>query len=118
MEEHIEHWHQVKSEKYGQLLKPGWTFHVLAIEIGCRGFVPPRFKSIARRLSFSSTVLKMLHENLQLVARKCSYLIWLNRFNQNFYAYLLVVTSQVMLPLVDPKTSSIVVPHHSRSCLP
>jgi hypothetical protein len=84
MEEHIEHWHQVKLNKYGSLLTPGWTFHTLAIEIGCRGFVPPRFSSITRRLGFSSSDLKILRDNLQLVARKCSYVIWLNRFNKDF----------------------------------
>ncbi len=84
MEEHIEHWHQVKSDKYGNLFKPGWTFYCFAIEIGCRGFVPPRFSSITRRLGFSSSEFRQLRDNLQLVARKCSYVIWLNRFNKDF----------------------------------
>lgn len=86
MEEHIEYWHQVKMDKYGSLLLPGWTFHCFAIEIGCRGFVPPRFCSVTRRLGFSSADLKVLRDNLQMVARKCSYVIWLNRFNKDFNA--------------------------------
>jgi hypothetical protein len=84
MEENIEYWHQTKLGKYGELQSQGWTLHHLVIEVGCRGFVPPRFSGICRQLGFDSAGFKRMRDNLQLVARKCSYVIWLNRFNKDF----------------------------------
>ncbi len=84
MEENIEYWHQTKLDKYGTLHSTGWKLHYFAIEIGCRGFVPNRFSGISRQLGFDSLEFKRLRDNLQLVSRKCSYVIWLNRFNKDF----------------------------------
>ena len=84
MEENIEYWHQIKLGKYSTLQSPGWHIHYFSIEVGCRGFVPPRFSGISRLLGFDTSEFKRLRDNLQLVVRKCSYIIWLNRFNKDF----------------------------------
>jgi hypothetical protein len=83
MEENIEYWHQTKLEKYGAL-QSEWKLYYFCIEVGCRGFVPSRFSGVCRQLGFSSVDFKRVRNNLQLVARKCSYIIWLNRFNKDF----------------------------------
>ena len=75
MEENLEKWHQEKLEKYSKLLCPGWQVHLFVLEIGCRGFVPPRFRFCFSQLGFTSSEIRYLHDSLQLVARKCSYII-------------------------------------------
>ena len=40
----------------------------------------PRFFSLMRLLDF----LTEIHDDAQLLARKCSYVIWLNRYNKDF----------------------------------
>jgi hypothetical protein len=54
----------------------------MVLAIGCRGFHLVWF-----RFSANLVLLRLNRrhfDNLQLVARKCSYVIWINRFNKNF----------------------------------
>ena len=81
MEENIERWHTEKQEKYSKR-----TVLYCIFEVGCRGFLPSRFFSITRSLGFTSSEAAKLRNNLQLIARKCSYIIWINRFNKDFEA--------------------------------
>ena len=84
MEENIERWHQEKTDRYSKLTCPGWQFHLLVFEVGCRGFIPARFPSSLRKLGFNSSETRTLRNSLQLMAQKCSYVIWINRFNKDF----------------------------------
>jgi len=84
MEENIETWHRDKLEKYNQISSPDWSFHYLIFEVGCRGFIPSRFFGLVRKLGFNSQESRHLRDNLQLVVRKCSYVIWVNRYNKEF----------------------------------
>jgi len=95
MEENIEKWHQKKWERYSKLVCPGWQVHLCMLEIGCRGFIPTRFFSLVRQLGFNSLETKKRRVNLQLVARKCSYIIWINRFNKDFNSTLRVSSDGV-----------------------
>ena len=49
-----------------------------------RVFIPSRFFSMTRQLGFSSTESRKMHNDLQFTARRCSYIIWVNRFNKEF----------------------------------
>ena len=60
------------------------TFHYLILEVGCRGFIPSRFFPMLRQLGFASRESRRLHNSLQLIARRCSYIIWVNRYNRDF----------------------------------
>ena len=98
MEENIERWHLEKLKRYSNLTCPGWQVHLFMLEIGCRGFVPTRFISFLRKVGFTPSETSKLRDNLQLVARKCSYIIWINRFNKDFNSTLRVSVDGVLLP--------------------
>jgi len=87
MEENIEDWHNEKLNKYLKITSTEWKLHYLVFEVGCRGFIPPRFMSIMRQIGFSSSETRPLHSHLQLVARKSSYIIWINRYNKDFHPF-------------------------------
>ena len=88
MDINIEKWHSVKLEKYQvgiqQQADKKWTVFVFPIEVGARGFVHKRVHGYFLKLgidgkSATSTIRKMSH-----MARRCSYVIWLHLFNQDF----------------------------------
>ena len=108
MEENIERWHQEKLKRYSTLLCPGWQVHFFVLEIGCRGFVPTRFASFLRKLGFNPSETRKLRDNLQLVVRKCSYIIWLNRFNKDFNPALRVSVDGISAP--DSAAAGVTVP--------
>ena len=109
MEDNIEYWHTFKLEKYMAALMnvKDWTFHYLVLEVGCRGWIPPRFFSLMRQLGFSSREVRGMHDNAQLIARKCSYVIWLNRYNKDFHPIRISISDGpvVSTQLNDPVTS-------------
>ena len=74
------------------------------IEVGCRGYIPPRFTSYMRQLGFSSPDTRKLRDNIQLVTRKCSYIIWINRFNKDFNSTLRVSVDGDLLPVSSSST--------------
>ena len=85
-EDNIDYWHSVKREKYEKEFSAvtGWKLLFTILEVGCRGWIPPRFFSAMHQLGFSNREARTLHDGAQLIARKCSYMIWLNRFNKDF----------------------------------
>ena len=93
MEENIENRHQEKLKKYSKLVCPGWEVFLLIFEIGCRGFVV----SLVRKLGFTPPETRKLRDNLQLVARRCSYIVWINRFNKDFNTTLRVSVDGVSI---------------------
>ena len=97
MEENIERWHLVKLKRYSKLACPGWQVHLFMLEVGCRGFVPTRFMSSLRRLGFNPSDSRKLRNDIQLVVRKCSYIIWINRFNKDFNPSLRVVVDGLLV---------------------
>ena len=86
MEENFEKWHVIKKEKYEneishEAAKNGWRFDKLIMEVGARGFVP---RNVSKALNQLELPAKKITNRLSLVAQKCSYVIWINRFNQDF----------------------------------
>ena len=88
MDVNIDKWHSIKLEKYQvgiqQEADKNWTVSVFPIEVGARGFVHKRVHGYFLKLGIdgrfaTSTIRKMSH-----MARRCSYVIWIHRFNQDF----------------------------------
>ena len=105
MEDNIEHWHAVKTEKHVKALSHlrDWKIFYVILEVGCRGWTPPRFPGLLRKLGFRGTEPRIISDNVQLLARKCSYVIWLNRFHKEFQHGRIVVSEGSIFP---PKTTS------------
>ena len=91
MEENLVKWHSFKQRKYEELASEaaqnGWRFEKLIVEVGARGFVPSHVRKTLTRLNIKA---KALINKLVLLAQKCSYVIWINRFNQDFQTWRLV----------------------------
>ena len=88
MEENIAKWHGSKLRKYEeeisfQATQNGWKFYAIVIEVGARGWIPPSVHSGLSRLGIPRHLVKSLCKQLTLLAIKSSYIIWLNRFNQD-----------------------------------
>ena len=86
MEENLEKWHVIKKEKYDneiskEAAKNGWRFDKLILEVGARGFVPKHVSKACNQLELPA---KQTTNKLSLVAQKCSYVLWINRFNKDF----------------------------------
>ena len=88
MEQNLDKWHSEKTKKYRNgIVQEGnseWTFRQLVVEVGARGFVPRSFLAQFRRLGFCRKEVHALREAASRMARRCSYVIWVNRFNRNF----------------------------------
>jgi hypothetical protein len=87
MEENVAARAGSKRTKYSELVSDaaaGWRVHVVTLEVGSRGWIPPSFRATLRKLGFSASETNSLSDKCSLVARRCSYIIWLNRFNQDF----------------------------------
>ena len=89
LEENIESRHSTKKRKYTDEvldnLQPGWKVEIVCIEVGAKGWIPPSFtRDLRKVVGFSKSVCRKLANDCQLVARKCSYVIWLNRSNKEF----------------------------------
>ena len=87
MEENIEYWHSEKRNRYSKITSPDWSFHYSIFEIGCRGFIPTRFFSLMRQLGFTKVQFRRIYNDLQLLVRRCSYIIWVNRYNKEFFPF-------------------------------
>ena len=90
MEENIEKWHQSKLTKYENEIsfeakENGWRFYSLIIEVGARGWVPNSVAPALRQLGLST--VNSICKQLSFIALKSSYIIWLNRFNQDFQSW-------------------------------
>ena len=86
MEENLEKWHVIKKEKYDneistEAAKNGWHFEKLILEVGARGFVP---RHVSKAFNQLELPVKETINRLSLVAQKCSYVLWINRFNKDF----------------------------------
>ena len=95
MDDNVEKWHQIKKDKYRQQVESvtDWTFFDLDVEVGALGWIPPSTHSQLRQLGFSTKELTTLKRDLRYLARKCSYVIFVNRFNRDFHPWRLTVSS-------------------------
>jgi len=97
LEENIRSWNVKKTDKYEQEIaahcEPGWKVVVLALEIGAKGWIPSSFFRVFKKLGAPSSKTKQFANNCELLARKCSYLIWTNRFNKHFEPWRITISS-------------------------
>ena len=89
LEERIEHWHSTKQAKYAaeRVHLREWSASDLVLEVGSRGWIPHSFRRDLRHLGFSPQEVKELASKCSSVAVRCSYVIWVNRFNQDFKTF-------------------------------
>jgi hypothetical protein len=76
-----------KTDKYQKefdTIEPGWNLHLLVLEVGSRGYVAKSFSKCLRRLGFSSAETRQLRESCSMMARRCSYIVWIHRSNKNW----------------------------------
>ncbi len=86
-EENVAKWHKKKTERYEEIrenAEPGWEVFSLVLEVGARGWVPRSATSNLRALGMDWPQVKELTSAMSDVARKASYVIFINRFNQLF----------------------------------
>ena len=60
------------------------SFHDCSLETGALGWVPSSNRHILKSLGFTNAEVKAISNDMQLIARRCSYVIFLNRFNKDF----------------------------------
>jgi hypothetical protein len=87
MEDNVTKRNTEKCKKYSVIqesLIGKWEVHVLVLEVGSRGWIPDSFADALRQLGFSSSEIHQLADQCSLVSRRCSYAIWLNRYNKDF----------------------------------
>jgi hypothetical protein len=89
MGDNIAKWHRKKTDKYQQMVSHvnQWSFPDLSVEVGALGFIPPSTHSLLKKLGFTSKELTSIKDNLTHIARKCSYMIFVNRFNKQFLGW-------------------------------
>ena len=87
-EENMQTRHQEKIARYGDLraalMTKGWTVFQLTLEVGARGFVPQSFSSEFRQLGMPQIQIKRVQSECTDAARRCSFIIFINRFNKKF----------------------------------
>ena len=100
LEENIVKWNTKKTEKYQSAIadacEKSWRdqVHVRAVEVGAKGWIPPSFQRTFKWLGFPPKTIRKLRDNCQLLARKCSYLIWINRHNKVFKPWRLTASDK------------------------
>ena len=111
MEENIASRRQPKKSKYEDEIRPnlkqGWKLYVFTIEVGAKGWIPPSFGNSLRRVfGLKSKQLSSLADRCSEVARRCSYVIWVNRFNRDFVRFPMVLDGEVDRSLQSRLSSS------------
>jgi hypothetical protein len=86
MDDNVLKWHTAKTAKYrlNTSEAEGWTFYDCSLETGALGWIPPTNRSILKSLGFTSAEVRLISDDMALIARRCSYVIYLNRFHQDF----------------------------------
>ena len=77
----------MKTQKYEDVFSnrsPEWQFHLLTVEIGSRGYVGESFTDTFRKLGFTHMECNQLRDSCSLMARRCSYVIWVHRANKEW----------------------------------
>jgi len=78
-----------KRDKYSKLKRwvaHGWTCHIFSLEVSSRGFVLANsFFEFCGALGIEGPKKKSLRDTLSKTALRCSYVVWINRFNKKMY---------------------------------
>ena len=83
IEENMEKRHQEKIDKYSQIQpNEGWSICVFAVEVGTKGWILRKYFTRTSKQIGICKRNKSIAECLKM-ARRCSYAIWVNRFNKD-----------------------------------
>ena len=86
-EENIANAAKYKIRRYNKLVcrvrAKGWQCHLLTVEVGSRGFVGASCSRALTKLGWRNSKAKLLGR-LGDIARRASYVIWLNRLNKTW----------------------------------
>ena len=86
-EENVRKWNKEKRDKYKWIkdhASSGWTVIYVGLEVGMRGWVPRSFMDGLRKLGMQWQQVKKLSNAVVDMARKASYVIFINRANKKF----------------------------------
>jgi hypothetical protein len=87
-EENIEAAQIYKAARYIELCSlasnNGWNTKTFPVEAGARGFVSRSMNSCFRALGFTPKSASSLCKSISGIVARCSYHIWLNRYNKNW----------------------------------
>ena len=79
--------HLQKTQKYEQELTSAvYEMHYMIVEVGARGGLPDTLRRRLRRLGFTKKEVGLVVEECVLMVRRCSFVIWCQRFNPDFVA--------------------------------
>ena len=85
----LEYWRKEKREKYSKLRRWvtfGWTCHIFSLEVSSRGFVLANScYELCGALGIEGAKKKSLRNSFSKTALRCSYVRWINRFNNKMY---------------------------------
>jgi hypothetical protein len=88
MDDNVLKWHKFKTAKYRENVSDaearGWTFYDCSLETGALGWIPPSNRGILKSLGFTNAEVRSISNDMQLIARRCSYVMYLNRFTKDF----------------------------------
>lgn len=87
-EDRMEHWHNEKTKTYQALCtgarSNGWQVYQLSLEVGARGHIRNTFYRDLKGLGMPKAQIQALSSDVVDVARKSSFVIFINRFNKRF----------------------------------
>jgi hypothetical protein len=87
MEENMDKWHKKKFEKYEEeIVSDVYQIVYVIMEVGARGGLPKDLRRNMRRLGLTKKEAKDVVEACVLMVRRCSFIIWCQRFNSEFVA--------------------------------
>jgi len=87
MEERMDYWHLLKKNKYQEeLTSDVYSIYYLIVEVGARGVLPITLRKEMRKMGLSKKEANSVVEECKLMATRCSFVIWCQRFNPEFTA--------------------------------
>ena len=87
MKENMDRWHIDKLKKYEEeLTSEVYKMHYVVVEVGARGGLNVTLRSSMKKLGLSKKEAASVVEECVLMARRCSFVIWCQRFNKEFIA--------------------------------
>ena len=85
-DENLEYWRNKKRDRYAEFktnIAVEWQCHMFSLEVSSRGYVlASSFFELTNALGIQGAKKKKLRDELSKTALRCSYVIFINRFNE------------------------------------
>jgi hypothetical protein len=92
MEENMDNWHIKKTKKYEEeLTSEVYKMHYVVVEVGARGGLTVTLRNCMKKLGLTKKEATSVVEECVLMARRCSFVIWCQRFNKKFVATEMII---------------------------